>query len=103
MTIIKVGSKVKIIQYNKNHSMKGRIGIVKKLGIHPDTSCVVKVDDFLLKFKGLKNLKLLEPKKPNHIDLENMNTNEILSEILKILIVMNNKIYKKKMMQFFCY
>jgi len=96
MTKIKVGSKVKIIQYKINRSMNGRIGVVKKIGIHPDTSCVVKVDDgILLKFKGLKNLKLLEPNKPNDIDLENMNTNEILSEILKILIEMNNKIYKK--------
>ena len=95
MTIIKVGSKVKIIQYNKDRSMNGRIGIVKKLGIHPDTSCVVKVGDCLLKFKGLKNLKLFETNKHNNIDLENMNTNQVLSEILKILIEMNNKIYKK--------
>jgi len=96
MPVIKVGSKVKIIQYNKNHFMNGRIGIVKKIGIHPDTSCVVKVDDFLLKFRGLKNLKLLEIKKCNNIDLENMSNNEVLSEILKILTIMNNKIYKKK-------
>jgi hypothetical protein len=47
MTVIKVGSKVKIIQYKKDRSMNGRIGIVKKIGTHPDTSCVVKVDDFL--------------------------------------------------------
>ena len=95
MTIIKVGSKVKIIQYTKNRSMNGKIGIVKKLGIHPDTSCVVKVDDGLLKFRGLKKLKLLETKKCNNIDLENMSNNEVLSEILKILTIMNNKIYKK--------
>jgi len=101
MTKIKVGSKVKIIQYKINPSMNGRIGIVTKIGIHPDTSCTVKIDGILLKFRGLKNLKLLEIKKCNNIDLENMNTNQVLSEILKILITMNNKIYKK-MMQFFC-
>ena len=95
MTIIKVGSKVKIIQYKKDRIMNGRIGIVMKIGIHPDTSCTVKVDGLLLRFKGLKNLKLLETKKCNNIDLENMNTNQVLSEILKILIVMNSKIYKK--------
>ena len=87
MTVIKVGSKVKIIQYKKDRSMNGRIGIVKKIGTHPDTSCVVKVDDFLLRFRGLKNLKLLDIKKPNIIDLENMSNNEILSEILKTLRV----------------
>jgi hypothetical protein len=95
MTIIKVGSKVKIIKYNIDPSMNGRIGIVTKIGIHPDTSCVVKIDGILLKFRGLKNLKLLETKKGNNTDLENMNTNQVLSEILKILITMNNKIYKK--------
>jgi hypothetical protein len=95
MTIIKVGSKVKIIKYNIDPSMNGRIGIVTKIGIHPDTSCTVKIDGNLLKFRGLKNLKLLEIKKGNNTDLENMNTNQVLSEILKILITMNNKIYKK--------
>jgi hypothetical protein len=87
---MKVGSKVKIIEYNKDLSMNGRIGIVKKIGIHPDTSCVVNVDDTLLKFKGLKNLKLLKTKK-NDIDFENMSNNEIFTKILNILIEMNNK------------
>jgi hypothetical protein len=100
MTIIKVGSKVKIIQYKKDRSMNGRIGIVMKIGIHPDTSCVVKIDGILLRFKGLKNLRLIEKKKYD-IDLDNMSDKEVLSEILKTLIIMNNKIYKK-MMQFFC-
>ena len=94
MTGIKIGSKVKIVEYNKDRSMNGRIGIVKKLGVHPDTSCVIKVGDGLFKFRGLKNLKLFETKKCN-IDLEDMSNNEVLSEILKILEIMNNKIYKK--------
>ena len=63
MTIIKVGSKVKIIQYKKDRIMNGRIGIVMKIGIHPDTSCIVKVGYVLLRFKGLKNLRLIEKKK----------------------------------------
>jgi hypothetical protein len=100
MTLIKIGSKVKIIQYNKDPSMNGRIGIVKKLGVHPDTTCIVKVGDGLLKIRGLKNLKLFETKKCN-IDLEDMSTNEVLSEILKILEIMNNKIYKKIDAKFF--
>jgi hypothetical protein len=94
MSGIKVGSKVKIIQYNKDSSMNGRVGIVRKIGVHPDTSCLVKVSDGILKFKGLKNLKLLEIKKCN-INLEDMNDREVLSEILKILIIMNKKFYKK--------
>ena len=94
MTIIKVGSKVKIIQYKKDRIMNGRIGIVMKIGIHPDTSCTVKVDGILLRFKGLKNLRLIEKKKYD-IDLDNMSDKEVLSEILKTLIIMNNKIYKK--------
>lgn len=42
--------------------MNGRIGIVMKIGIHPDTSCVVKVGYVLLRFRGLKNLRLIEKK-----------------------------------------
>jgi hypothetical protein len=94
MAVIKVGSKVIINQYNKDPSINGRIGIVMKIGIHPDTSCIVKVGYVLLRFKGLKNLRLIEKKKYD-IDLDNMSDKEVLSEILKILVVMNNKIYKK--------
>jgi hypothetical protein len=93
MTVIKVGTKVKIFKY-KDRSMINRVGIVKKIGIHPDTSCIVKVDDVLLTFRGLKNLRVIEKKK-NDIDLDNMSNNEVLNEILKILEIMNNKIYKK--------
>ncbi len=93
MTVIKVGTKVKILRH-KDRSMNGRIGIVKKIGIHPDTSCNVKVDDVLLTFRGLKNVRVVEKKK-NDIDLDNMSNNEVLNEILKILEIMNNKIYKK--------
>jgi len=94
MPVIKIGSKVIINQYNKDLSMNGRIGIVMKIGIHPDTSCTVKVGYVLLRFKGLKNLRLIEKKKYD-IDLDNMSDKDVLSEILKILITMNNKIYKK--------
>jgi len=100
MTVIKVGTKVKIFKYDKNHYMIGRIGIIKKIGIYPDTSCTVKVDNVLLKFRGFKNLRVIEKKK-NDIDLDNMTDKEVLNEILKILKIMNNKIYKK-MMQVFC-
>ena len=86
MDSIKFGSKVKITKY-KDPSMIGRIGIVKKIGIHPDTSCIVKVDGVLLKFKGLKNLKVFKKKKFN-IDLEDMSNIEVLSKIVNILIEM---------------
>jgi hypothetical protein len=86
MPLIEFGSKVKITKY-KDHSMIGRIGIVKKIGIHPDTSCIVKVDDVLLKFRGLKNLKVFEKKEFN-INLEDMSDKEVLSKIVSILIEM---------------
>lgn len=86
MSLIEIGSKVKITKY-KDPSIIGRIGIVKKIGVHPDTSCIVKVDDVLLKFRGLKNLKVFEKKKFN-INLEDMSDKEVLSKIVSILIEM---------------
>ena len=86
MSLIKVGSKVKITKY-KDPSMIGRIGFVKKIGVHPDTSCIVKVDGVLLKFKGLKSVKLFEKKKFN-IDLEDMSDKEVLTKIVDILVEM---------------
>jgi len=86
MPLIKIGSKVKITKY-KDPSIIGRIGIVKKIGVHPDTSCIVKVDGVLLKFKGLKSVKIFQKNKSN-IDLEDMSNKEVLSKIVCILIEM---------------
>ena len=100
MSKINFGSKVKILKYDQDPSMIGRIGIVKKIGIHPDTACIVKVDDVLLKFRGLKNLKVFQKNKCKDLentndtqfsnDIQFLNDIQVLIEICKSLMIIKN-------------
>ena len=59
-----IGKKVKILNY-RNRYMIGKIGIIKYIGNYPNTVCHVNVADKILKFRGLKHLKII-----NKIDLD---------------------------------
>jgi hypothetical protein len=86
-----IGKKVKILDY-RCITMIGKIGIIKSIGIYPNTTCNVKVGDEILKFRGLKHLKIID----KIIDENTLckaqitKNNKILEEILEILIELRN-------------
>lgn len=88
-----IGKKVKILNY-RSRFMIGKIGIIKYVGDYPNTVCHVKVDDKIVKFRGLKHLKFIdkidldedEDLKEDLVEDLDENNDDILNQIFQSLI-----------------
>lgn len=85
-----IGKKVKIVNYRSRY-MVGKIGIIKYVGNYPNTVCHVKVDDKIVKFRGLKHLKFIDKIDLDEVEDEDdeneyENNDDILNQIFQSLI-----------------